>query len=180
MTNGRNQTMGRIIARAWSDHDFKRRLLAITNSALSELGLVLPAGKTVIAVENTAKLTHIVLTAPRFTETKSVFTDIKEFGESYRDPRFFPLNWGSHDPIFTARFKTDPKGVLRYMGIDVRNSMTLEVVENSMSQVYLVLPAIPKKLEISKVVLGKIAAGQIPSALRYAGIEGQVSYRQFY
>ena len=90
------------------------------------------------------------------------------------------MNWGSHAPVFTARFKTDSKAVLRYMGVDVRNSMAIEVVENSMRQAYLVLPAIPKKLELSKVVLEKIAAGQIPSALRYAGIEGQVSYRQFY
>ena len=71
MTVYRNETMGRIVARVWSDTDFKCRLLADTRAALAELGLAIPKGKTVVAVENTATLTYIVLTAPRFTETKS-------------------------------------------------------------------------------------------------------------
>jgi hypothetical protein len=178
--SGRNETMGRIIAQAWSDSTFKDRLLANSATALAELDFGLPAGKSVVVVENTATLTHIVLTAPRYTETKSVYTDIKEFGESYRDPRLSPLNWGSHDPVFTARFKFDPKAALRYMGVEVSDAMTIEVVENSTTQVHLVLPALPKKSELSKEVLEKVAAGLIPPAICYAGIDGPVSYLQFF
>ena len=113
----------------WSDTDFKCRILANTGAALAELGLAIPKGKTVVAVENTATLTYIVLTAPRFTETKSAYSKIKAFGESYRDVRLFPLNWGSHDPVFTAKFKSDPKAALRRIGVEVLDAMSIEVVE---------------------------------------------------
>ena len=178
--NGRNDTMGRVIARAWSDSAFKDKLLAEPAAALAELKLTLPAGKTVVAVENTTALTHIVLTAPRYTETKSAYSDIKKFSESYRDPRLFPLNWGSHDPVFTARFKADPKAALRHMGINVPDSVTIEVVENSTSQIYLVLPTCPKESELSKDVFKLLAEGLIPPALRYVNIFGPANYQQFF
>ncbi len=180
MTNGRNETMGRIVARAWSDPDFKKRLLAETMAALMELDMAIPAGKTVVAVENTASLVHIVLTAPRFTETLSAYSEIKAFGESYRDIRLFPLNWGSHDPIFTAKFKLDPKAALRRMGVEVSETMSIEVVENSATRVYLVLPATPPEPELSEDILERVASGLLPPAIRYAAIEGPVSYHQFF
>ena len=178
--SGRNETMGRIIARVWSDSAFKDRLLVDPATALAEINLGLPAGKSVVVVENTSTLTHIVLTAPRYTETKSAYTDIKAFGESYRDPRLFPLNWGSHDPVFTARFKADPKAALRHMGINVPDSVTIEVVENSTSQIYLVLPTCPKESELSKDVFKLLAEGLIPPALRYVNIFGPANYQQFF
>jgi nitrile hydratase subunit alpha len=178
--SGQNETMGRIIARAWSNLAFKDQLLANPETALAELDWKLPTGKSVVAVENTSTLTHIVLTAPRFTETKSVYSDIKDFGESYRDPRLFSLNWGSHDPVFTARFKADPKTALRYLGVDVPDKMTIEVLENSTSQIYLVLPPCPKKTELSKDVIKLLTEGQIPAALRYANIFGPASFQQFF
>lgn len=178
--SGRNETMGRIIARVWSDSAFKDRLLVDPATALAEINLGLPAGKSVVVVENTSTLTHIVLTAPRYTETKSAYTDIKAFGESYRDPRLFPLNWGSHDPVFTARFKADPKTALRYMGVDVPDEITIDVVENSTSQVYLVLPTCPKESELSEDVFKLLEEGQIPAAMRYANIFGPASFQQFF
>jgi nitrile hydratase len=180
MTSDRNETMGRIVARAWSDSAFKERLLANPAAALSELGIALPARKSIVAVENTEALTHMVLTSPRYTETKSPYSDIKEFGESYRDPRLFPLNWGSHDPVFTARFKADPRAALRCMGVDVLEGMKIEVVENSRTQVYLVLPVRPEDLEPSMGALDEVARGLIPPAIRYAAIFGRRTYRQFF
>lgn len=178
--SGRNETMGRIIARAWSESAFKDRLLAESATALAELDLALPAGKSVVGVENTATLTHIVLTAPRYTEPKSAYSDIKEFAESYRDPRLFPLNWGSHDPVFTARFKADPKAALRFMDVYVPDAITVKVVENSTSRIYLVLPTSPKESDLSEDVLKLLAEGQIPAAMRYADIFGATSYQQFF
>ena len=178
--SARNETVGQIIAQSWSDLEYKNRLLADPADALSVLKLELPAGKSIVVVENTPALTHIVLTAPRYTETKSVFTDIKEFSESYRDPRLFPLNWGSHDPIFTARFRADPKAALSYMGVDVPDAITIEVLENSTTQVYLVLPVCPKESELSKDFFKLLAEGKIPPAMRYANIFGPASYQQFF
>ena len=47
-----NLTMGRVLARAWSDPEFKTRLLAGPKAALRELGIGLPDGLDIVAREN--------------------------------------------------------------------------------------------------------------------------------
>ena len=106
--SGRNETVGRIVAKAWSDPEFSRRLPTDTHAALAELGIAIPDGKSVVAIENHAALTCIVLPSLRYTETKSAWADIKAFGESYADPRLTPLSWASRDPVFTERLKANP------------------------------------------------------------------------
>lgn len=144
-----------------------------------ELGIALPAGKTVAAVRNTDSVTHIVLPSPRYTETASVYADIKAFGESYRDPRYAPLDWISRDPVFAARFEADPTATLRSWGVQVSDGMTISVVRNTPTQVWLVLPVPPDADEMTDDLLDEIAAGWIPPALRYASIEGPVRFDRF-
>ena len=180
MSGERNETMGRIIGRAWSDSRFKRRLLADPVAGISELEFLIPEGKSIVAIENTSKLIHIVLTSPRYTETQSAYADIKEFGEAYWDPRLFPLKWGSHDPVFTARFKADPKAALRTMDVHVPDLLRIKVVENSRTQAHLALPLQPPASELSKGLLDKIAQGRIPATMRYAGLVPSISYDQLF
>ena len=177
--SGRNETVGGIVARAWSDPDFSRRLLADTHGALGELGIAIPVEKSVVAVENSAALTCIVLPSLRYTETKSGYADIKAFGESYRDPRLSPLNWASRDPVFTERLKSDPKAALRDMGVDVADSMSVDVVQNTMTRIFLVLPARPEEAELSPDVLQRVSDGWIPPAIRYAALERPIRLHQF-
>jgi hypothetical protein len=47
----------RVVARAWSDPDYKRRLLGDANAALAELGYGGLQGEDMVVVENTAKYT---------------------------------------------------------------------------------------------------------------------------
>ena len=60
------------------------------------------------------------------------------------------------------------------------DSVTIEVVENSTSQIYLVLPTCPKESELSKDVFKLLAEGLIPPALRYVNIFGPANYQQFF
>lgn len=175
----RNETVGRIVAKAWSDPAFAAKLLADAGAALGVLGIVLPAGKTVAAARNTGTVTHIVLPSPRYTETVSAYADIKAFGESYRDPRYAPLDWISRDPVFQARFEADPAAALESWGIRVSDGMTVRVVSNTPTQVWLVLPTPPDADESAGDLLDRIAAGWIPPAIRYAGIEGPVRFDRF-
>ncbi len=175
----RNETVGRIVAKAWSDPAFAARLLADTGAALGELDIALPAGKTVAAVRNSATVTHIVLPSPRYTETVSAYADIKAFGESYRDPRYAPLDWISRDPVFQARFEAEPAAALESWGIRVLEGMTISVVRNSPAQAWLVLPAPPDGDELTDDLLDRVAAGWIPPAIRYAGIEDSVRFDRF-
>src|SRR5262245_51769340 len=50
-----------IIARAWSDDGFKRRLLENPNAILREFGIEVPPGVGVRVVDNTSNVVHVVL-----------------------------------------------------------------------------------------------------------------------
>ena len=178
--SSRNETVGRIVAKAWSEPEFARRLLADTHAALVELGIAVPVNKSVVAVENNAALTYIVLPSLRYTETKSAYSDIKAFGESYRDPRLSPLDWASRDPVFTERLKADPKAALRDMGMEVADAMSVEIVQNTTTQAYLVLPARLEEAELTPDVLQRVSDGWIPPAIRYAALERPMRFHQFH
>ena len=57
----RARRWGQVVAQAWSDEAFKRRLLAQPNAVLRERGIEVPAGVEVRVVENTGTLAHLVL-----------------------------------------------------------------------------------------------------------------------
>jgi len=50
-----------VVARAWSDDAFKRRLLTQTAAVLGEAGLVPPEGIEFKVVEDTERLCHLIL-----------------------------------------------------------------------------------------------------------------------
>ena len=176
----RNNTVGRIVAKAWSEPEFARRLSTDTHAALAELGIAVPVDKSVVAVENDSGLTYIVLPSLRYTETKSAYADIKAFGESYTDPRLSPLNWASRDPVFTERLKADPKAALRDMGMEVADAMSVEMVQNTTTQAHLVLPARHEEAELSPDVLQRVSDGWIPPAIRYAALDRPMGFHQFF
>ncbi len=58
----------KIFARAWSDAEYKAKLLSDPAAVLSEAGVEVPAGTTIKVVENTADIAHLVLPVePRAT-----------------------------------------------------------------------------------------------------------------
>lgn len=52
---------GRAIAKAWTDADYKARLLSDPHAALAEIGVELPAGVSVTVSESTAKNPHLII-----------------------------------------------------------------------------------------------------------------------
>jgi hypothetical protein len=64
MSDKQNDLLGSIISKAWSDEQFKRRLLSDTNATLKAEGVQIPEGFEVRAVENTDRVYHLVLPAP--------------------------------------------------------------------------------------------------------------------
>ena len=52
---------GQVVARAWQDEVFKGRLLADAEGALAEMGIEVPAGHEVRVVEDTERVTHLVI-----------------------------------------------------------------------------------------------------------------------
>jgi nitrile hydratase len=179
MVGERNETMGRIVARVWSDAEFKRRLLSDPGSALTELGVATPADMEIVVLENTAETTYLVLGAPKRVEPLSAIYDIKRFGDTYRDPRLHPLNWVSHDPVHTARIKGDPLKALAEMGVEAPAGMTVVVVENTWTLTHLVLPPQPDDGALDDVTLARLAAGHLGPTVRYAALDGPIDHRLF-
>ncbi len=56
-----NDAWGRIVARAWQDDAFKRRLLADPAAVLQEHGVRVPPGSKVQVIEDTAQVHHLTL-----------------------------------------------------------------------------------------------------------------------
>ena len=54
---------GQIVAKAWQDDGFKKRLLANPSAILKERGLEVPAGVQLRVVENTDQVVHLTLPA---------------------------------------------------------------------------------------------------------------------
>ena len=180
MTGERNVTMGRIVARAWSDREFKDQLSSDPGAALAKLGIPTPDDMKIIVLENTPRTTHLVLGAPRRVEPRSAIYDIKRFGDTYRDPRLHTLNWVSHDPVHTARIKADPRTALAEMGVEVPAGMTVVVVENTWSLTHLVLPPQPDADALDDATLERVATGDLPSTVRLVALDGSaVDYRLF-
>jgi hypothetical protein len=62
--NDYGRRYGQIVARAWSDQDYKGRFLADPATVMREVGIEIPAGVQVKAVENTPHLLHLALPPP--------------------------------------------------------------------------------------------------------------------
>jgi hypothetical protein len=58
-----SKKISRLIARCWMDEKFKQLLLAEPMATLQAEGVELPAGLSVVAVENTAEVFHLVIPA---------------------------------------------------------------------------------------------------------------------
>lgn len=67
-----------LIARVWSDEDYKQRLRDDPRGVLAESGIEMPDGVDIRVVEDTANVRHIVLPSPPTDE----LTDEELFGNS--------------------------------------------------------------------------------------------------
>jgi hypothetical protein len=56
-----NARYAKVVARAWTDEDFKTRLLCDPTSTLADMGIRVPVGVKVNVVENTPGIVNLVL-----------------------------------------------------------------------------------------------------------------------
>ena len=62
--NSEENPFAKVVAQAWSDEDYKRRLLDDPAGALAEAGAEVPDGVQLCAVEDTDTVKHLVIPAP--------------------------------------------------------------------------------------------------------------------
>jgi nitrile hydratase subunit alpha len=118
----------RLVARAWVDADFKERLLADARAAALELALDPGPSPTVVALENTEDVHHMV-----------VCTLCSCYPKALLGP---PPDWYKSLP-YRSRAVSDPRGVLREFGVELSDDVEVRVVDSTADIRYLVIPRRP-------------------------------------
>ena len=122
----------RVIARAWVDPAFRRRLLADATVAAKELGITGPEGHQMVAVENT-EATHNVIVCTQCSCTAWPLLGL-------------PPDWYKAPP-YRARVVREARALLAEMGLRLPESIEIRVWDTSGETRYVVLPMRPRGTE---------------------------------
>ncbi|MCY3980836.1 MAG: nitrile hydratase subunit alpha [Alphaproteobacteria bacterium] len=121
-----------VVARAWTDPDYKARLLADGSAAIAELGFTGRQGEHMVVVENTAQVHNLVVCT---------------LCSCYPWPVLgLPPVWYKAPP-YRARAVIEPRIVLAEFGTDVGMDVELRVWDSTAEIRYLVLPERPAGTE---------------------------------
>ncbi len=121
-----------VIARAWTDPDYRARLLADGTAAIAELGFTGPQGEHIVVLEDTVDTHHVVVCT---------------LCSCYPWPVLgLPPSWYK-DPAYRARVVREPRTVLAEMGLALDPDVAVKVWDSSSEVRYLVLPLRPPGTE---------------------------------
>ncbi|MDD9992245.1 MAG: nitrile hydratase subunit alpha [Rhodospirillales bacterium] len=122
----------KVVARAWTDPDYKQRLLEDGSAAIAELGFSGVQGEDMIVVENTDDVHNMVTCT---------------LCSCYPWPTLgLPPIWFKSAP-YRARSVIDPRGVLEEFGVALSDDIEVRVWDSSAELRYLVLPQRPAGTE---------------------------------
>jgi nitrile hydratase len=123
------QNGARVVAKAWSDPDFRARLLKNGKDAVAELGLSMPPHhRHLVVLENTPKVHHVICC------TQCSCTAYSIIG--------LPPDWYK-DFEYRARVVRESRSVLREMGLELPADVEIRVWDTSADTRYMVLPLRP-------------------------------------
>lgn len=122
-----------VVAKAWTDPEFKARLLASATGACAELGIGGLQGEDMVAVENTDDVHNVIVCT---------------LCSCYPWPVLgLPPNWYKQ-PAYRSRIVREPRTMLRdEFGHDVPESVEVRVWDSSAELRYMVLPQRPPGTE---------------------------------
>ena len=122
----------KVVARAWTDPEYRARLLADGTAAIAELGFKGPQGEHMVVLENTPTRHHVVVCT---------------LCSCYPWPVLgLPPSWYK-DPAYRSRVVREPRQVLREFGLDLDDGVEIQVHDSSSEVRYLVLPERPAGTE---------------------------------
>lgn len=118
----------KVVARAWSDEAYKKRLLEDATGAIRDLGFSGLQGEHMVVVENTGTVHNVVACT---------------LCSCYPWPVLgLPPAWYKNPP-YRSRIANDPRGVLAEFGLELDASVDVRVWDSSAEIRYLVLPERP-------------------------------------
>jgi nitrile hydratase len=122
----------RVVARAWVDPDYKRRLLEDGTAAVAEFGFIGRQSEKLVVVENTPAVHNVVVCTLCSCYPWAVLG--------------LPPVWYKSAP-YRARAVIDPRGVLQELGVEVPSSAEVRVWDSTAEIRYMVLPQRPSGTE---------------------------------
>jgi nitrile hydratase len=122
----------RVVARAWTNPAFKQRLLAGGTSAIAELDFQGRQTERLVVLENTPKVHNVVVCTLCSCYPWAVLG--------------LPPVWYKSAP-YRSRAVSDPRGVLREFGVEVRSDVEVRVWDSTAEIRYMVLPERPTGTE---------------------------------
>ena len=121
-----------IVARAWTDPEYRARLLADGTAAIEEFGFTGAQGEHMVVVENTPAVHNLVVCT---------------LCSCYPWPTLgLPPVWYKSAP-YRARAVIEPRAVLREFGVELPDDVEVRVWDSTAEIRYLVLPARPAGTE---------------------------------
>jgi len=118
----------RVVARAWVDPDFKRRLIENASAAIAEFDFPRSQGEEMIVVESTLEVHNVVVCT---------------LCSCYPWPTLgLPPAWYKAAP-YRSRVVIDPRGVLREFGLEIPETTEVRVWDSTAELRYFVLPVRP-------------------------------------
>jgi nitrile hydratase len=122
----------KVVAKAWTDPEYKQRLLADGTAAAAELGFKGPQGEHIVVLENTASAHHVVVCT---------------LCSCYPWPLLgLPPSWYK-DSAYRSRVVREPRKVLAEWGTELADDVDVRVVDSSSEVRYFVLPERPAGTE---------------------------------
>jgi nitrile hydratase subunit alpha len=122
----------RVVAKAWTDPDYRKRLLNDATAAVAELGYAGPEGGHLVAVENTKRVHNLVVCT---------------LCSCYPWPVLgLPPVWYKSF-AYRSRAVSDPRGVLKDFGTELESEVEIRVWDSSAEIRYLVIPERPAGTE---------------------------------
>ena len=124
----RPENGAKVVARAWTDPDFRARLLEDATSACAEMGYAGPQGEYIVALEDTPDRHNVIVC------TQCSCTAWPVLG--------LPPDWYK-SPAYRARVVREPRRVLGEMGLQLSDEVAIRVWETSAETRYMVIPLRP-------------------------------------
>lgn len=117
-----------VVARAWTDEDFKRRLLEDATEAMKELEVGGFVSEAVIALENTDSVHNMVV---------CTLCSCYPWGVLGLPPSWYK------EPAYRSRVVREPRAVLAEFGVTLPDEVEIRVWDSSSEVRYIVLPQRP-------------------------------------
>lgn len=122
----------RVVARAWVDPEYKKRLLADAPGAIAEAGFTSHQGEHMVVVENTPKVHNLIVCT---------------LCSCYPWPVLgLPPVWYK-STAYRSRAVIDPRGVMKEFGLTLADDVEVRVWDSTAELRYIVLPERPAGTE---------------------------------